>query len=79
MLKNTKTKPHSETAFTNRSLNHFGGAAGSGGLFKMPTITITGDTTHEALEELINQGIARYGYEFKVLLSPNLKFIKNGN
>lgn len=39
-----------------------------------PTITITGDTTHEALQTLINQGIDKYGSAFTILLSVNLRF-----
>ena len=40
----------------------------------MPTITITGDTTQEALEEVLRQGIGKYGNEFNVQISPNLRF-----
>ena len=40
----------------------------------MPTITITGDTTQEALEEVLRQGIGKYGDEFNVQISPNLRF-----
>lgn len=40
----------------------------------MPTITITGDTTQEALEEVLYQGIAKYGKEFNVKISENLRF-----
>ena len=41
---------------------------------KMPTITITGDTTQEALEQVLYQGIAKYGKDFNVQISPNLRF-----
>ncbi len=40
----------------------------------MPTITITGDTTQEALEEIIYKGIGKYGKEFNVKISKNLRF-----
>lgn len=40
----------------------------------MPTITITGDTTQEALEEILIQGISKYGKEFNVQISKNLRF-----
>ena len=40
----------------------------------MSRITITGDTTQEALQSLINEGINRYGRDFQVLISPNLRF-----
>ena len=40
----------------------------------MPTITITGDTTQEALEDVLYQGIAKYGKDFNVKISPNLRF-----
>lgn len=40
----------------------------------MPTITITGDTTQEALEKVLLQGIGKYGREFNVIISPNLRF-----
>ena len=40
----------------------------------MPTITITGDTTQEALERLLIQGIGKYGKEFNVQISENLRF-----
>ena len=41
---------------------------------KMPTIIITGDTTQEALERLLIQGIGKYGKEFNVQISENLRF-----
>ena len=40
----------------------------------MPTIFITGDTTQDALEEVLRQGIGKYGKEFNVQISPNLRF-----
>ena len=40
----------------------------------VPTITIIGDTTQEALEEVLRQGIGKYGDEFNVQISPNLRF-----
>lgn len=40
----------------------------------MPTIIITGDTTQEALERLLIQGIGKYGKEFNVQISENLRF-----
>lgn len=40
----------------------------------MPTVVITGDTTQKALEEVLFQGIGKYGREFNVIISPNLRF-----
>ena len=40
----------------------------------MPTITITGDTTQEALEEVLYQGIGKYGKDFNIKISKNLRF-----
>jgi len=40
----------------------------------MPTITITGDTTQKALEQLLYEGIGRYGKDFNVVISDNLRF-----
>lgn len=40
----------------------------------MPTITITGNTTQEALEEILYQGIGKYGKGFNVQISENLRF-----
>ena len=40
----------------------------------MPTITITGDTTQEALENVLMQGIGKFGKEFNVRISNNLCF-----
>ena len=40
----------------------------------MPTITITGDTTQKALEQVLYQGIGKYGKDFNVVISKNLRF-----
>ncbi len=40
----------------------------------MPTITITGDTTQEALEQVLYQGVGKYGKEFNIRISENLRF-----
>ena len=40
----------------------------------MPTITITGDTTQQSLQNFINRGIDRYGKDFVVYISENLRF-----
>jgi len=44
------------------------------GIDLMPTITITGDTTQKALEQLLYEGIGRYGKDFNVVISENLRF-----
>jgi len=41
---------------------------------KMPTITITGDTTQEALEATLYRFIGRYGRDLNLIISPNLRF-----
>ena len=40
----------------------------------MPTITITGDATQEALEQVLYRGIGKYGKDFNVKISKNLRF-----
>ena len=40
----------------------------------MPTITITGDTTQKALEQVLYRGIGLYGKDFNVVISENLRF-----
>lgn len=40
----------------------------------MPTITITGDTTQDGLEQVLCNGIGKYGEEFNVRISNNLRF-----
>lgn len=40
----------------------------------MPTITITGDTTQEALENTIYKLIGEYGKELNLKLGINLRF-----
>lgn len=40
----------------------------------MPTITITGDTTQEALEEVIYRAIGKYGKNLNLQISKNLRF-----
>ena len=40
----------------------------------MPTITITGDTTQKALEQVLYRGIGLYGKDFNVIISDNLRF-----
>ena len=45
----------------------------------MPTITITGDTTQEALEKVLIQDIGKYGEEFNVQISENLRFENQNN
>ena len=40
----------------------------------MPTITITGDTTQQSLQNFINQGIDRYGKDYVIYISENLRF-----
>lgn len=42
---------------------------------KMPTITITGDTTQEALEQVLYQAIGKYGKELNLHISKNLRFV----
>ena len=39
----------------------------------MPTITLTGDCTHEELEQIIYQMIGKYGQELNLRISPNLR------
>ena len=34
-------------------------------------IHITGDTTHQDLEDLVNTGIARYGEDFRVSIKED--------
>ena len=45
----------------------------------MPTITITGDTTQEALEQVLYQAIGKYGKDFNLHISPNLRFINQND
>ncbi|KKK46992.1 hypothetical protein LCGC14_3159670 [marine sediment metagenome] len=40
----------------------------------MPKVFITGDATRDNLAKLINEGIERYGKEFKIDISPNFRF-----
>ena len=40
----------------------------------MPTITITGDITQKALEQVLYRGIGLYGKDFNVIISENLRF-----
>ncbi len=40
----------------------------------MPTITITGDTTQEALEQVLYQSIGKYGKDLNLHISENLRF-----
>ena len=40
----------------------------------MPTITITGDTTQKDLEQVLYRGIGKYGKDFNVVISENLRF-----
>ncbi len=40
----------------------------------MPTITITGDTTQEALEQVLYHQIGKYGKKLNLHISENLRF-----
>lgn len=40
----------------------------------MPTITITGDTTQEALEQILYKQIGKYGKDLNLHISENLRF-----
>ncbi len=39
-------------------------------------IIITGDTTHKALEKIINKCISKLGKDLKIKISKNLRFDK---
>ncbi len=42
----------------------------------MEEITITGDTTRIALQNVINKAIQKFGKELKIIISNNLQVIK---
>lgn len=42
----------------------------------MEKVNITGDTTRSKLESLINALIKQHGKEVRILISPNLNFVR---
>ena len=43
-------------------------------MIEIPTITITGDKTQEALEDILIKCIGKHGKEFNVQISEKLRF-----